>query len=259
MRANALKKVDTEIPASIGSPESDRLLRSPDGQRPKTVRRLSTFGSDETDRQALLRQRLLSFASAALLEVILLAGIWHFLERPASNHDPDDTTEIAMVEAPPVPTPPKPAPPPPPLKVEPLKVLPKMVRPTPRPPPMVVPPTPPLPQMSSPPPPPVPPEPAVSTEVIDRFQAEVRAAIQAAIVYPPTAKMMKQQGRTKVAFTLTHGHAEGMQIVQSSGVATIDMAALAAVRDATYPAAPPEVAGKQLSFAVFVVFSLATH
>jgi hypothetical protein len=42
-------------------------------------------------------------------------------------------------------------------------------------------------------------------------------------------------------------------------VATIDTAALAAVRDANYPAPPPEMAGKPLSFAVFVVLSLAAQ
>lgn len=258
MRASALKKADTEIPVSIRSPESNRLLWMPVSPQAEAARSLSTFRHDELEHRTR-GQRLGSYVLAALLEIILLAGIWHFLERPAPTRDKDDTTEIAMVEAPPTPAPPKPVPPPPPPPkvVEPPKVVPKIFHVIPRPAPMVVPPMVLPPEVTAPPPPPPPPAPAVNAEVVDRFQAEVRAAIQAAIVYPPTARMMKQQGRAKVAFTLTRGHAEGAQIIQSSGVATIDTAALAAVRDATYPAPPPEMAGKPLSFAVFVVFSLA--
>jgi protein TonB len=260
MHANALKRVDTEIPASIRSPESNRRLRMPVSPQSETARPLSTFRHDEPNHR-MPWQRLGSYVLAALLEVVLLAGIWHFLERPAPKHDQDDTAEIAMVEAPPAPAPAKPVPPPPPPPkvVEPPKVVPKVFHVLPRPAPMVVPPMVLPPEITSPPPPPPPPAPAVNTELVDRFQAEVRAAIQAAIIYPPTAKMLKQQGRAKVAFTLTHGHAEGAQVIQSSGVATIDTAALAAVRDANYPAPPPEVAGKPLSFAVFVVFSLASQ
>jgi TonB family protein len=70
---------------------------------------------------------------------------------------------------------------------------------------------------------------------------------------------MKQQGRTKVAFRLTRGHAEEPRVVQSSGIPAIDTAAVAAVRDAVYPAPPAELAGKPLEFAVFVEFSLSAH
>jgi protein TonB len=260
MRASALKKADTEIPVSVGSPESNRLLRMPVSPQRGAASPLSTFRHDERD-HGTRRQRLGSYVLAAFLEVILLAGIWHFLERPAPKHDQDDAAEIAMVEAPPTPAPPKPVPPPPPPPkvVEPPKVVPKVFHVLPRPAPMVVPPMVLPPEIIAPPPPPPPPAPAVNAELVDKFQAEVRAAIQAAIIYPSTAKMMKQQGRAKVAFTLTHGHAEGAQLIQSSGVATIDTAALAAVRDASYPAPPPEMAGKPLSFAVFVVFSLASQ
>jgi protein TonB len=260
MRASALKKADIEIPASIVSPESGWLSRTPVSPQLEAARPLSIIRHDELDHRTPWR-RLGSYVLAAFLEVVLLAGIWHFLERPAPKHDQDDTTEIAMVEAPPTPAPPKPVPPPPPPPkvIEPPKVVPKIFHVIPRPAPMVVPPMVLPPEITAPPPPPPPPAPAVNAEVVDRFHAEVFAAIQAAIVYPPTAKMMKQQGRAKVAFTLTHGHAEGAQLIQSSGVAAIDTAALAAVRDATYPAPPPEMAGKPLSFAVFVLFSLAAQ
>ena len=258
MRANALKRADIEIPVSKRSPESNRPLLVPASHQPESARPLSTFRHDGPDHRTL-RRRLSSYVLAALLEIVLLAAIWHFLERPEPRQDQDDANDITMIEAPPTPAPAKPVPPlPPPKTVEPPKVVPKVLHVVPRPaqtvvPPMVLPP-----EATTPPPPP-PPPPAVNADVVDRFQAEVRAAIQAAIIYPPTAKMMKQQGRAKVAFTLTHGHAEGAQIIQSSGVAAIDTAALAAVRDANYPAPPPEMAGKPLSFAVFVVFSLASQ
>jgi protein TonB len=258
MRANALKRADSEIPVSTRSPESNRPLLVPVTHQPETERPLSTFRHDERDHRAL-RQRLSSYVLAALLEAILLAAIWHFLERPEPKHDQDDTADITMIEAPPTPAPAKPIPPPPPKVVDPPKVLPKIVHPIPRPPPMVVPPMPPAPETMAPPPPPAPQQPVVDAGIVDKFHAEVHAAIQAAMVYPPTAKMMKQHGQAKVAFILSHGHAEGVQLVQSSGVASIDLAALAAVRDATYPAPPPEMAGKPLSFAVFVVFSLAAQ
>ncbi len=121
----------------------------------------------------------------------------------------------------------------------------------------------PIPAPQAAPPSPQPPNPTIGAaagkqpEAVDRFAAQVRAAIQAAIVYPPAAKMMKQQGRTKVASGWSR---DGRRILWSfsrAEIPAIDTAAIEAVRDAAYPAAPAELTGKPLAFAVFVEFNLS--
>jgi protein TonB len=258
MRANALKQPDMVDPASDSSPDlvSPSMLAmapSPRGPMP-----LSTFTPDENNRAELLRQRIVSYGLAATLEFAILAAIWVALERQPAPLPDNDGAAIEMVPAPPVPQPTLPLP----QKIElptlkPLqpRAIPRMRLVIDRVLPIPAPQAPPVAQ-PSPPPPPAPQTPP-SHEVVDRFNAEVRAAIQVAIVYPPTARMMKQQGRTRVAFTLIGGHAENSRILQSSGIATIDAAALAAVRDAAYPATPTELAGEPLEFAVFVELDLS--
>jgi protein TonB len=254
MRTAALKKFEMVDPARYGAPDPG----APTGT-PKTASRmhapLSTFAPDEGRNTARVRQRAIAYCGAAVLEISLLAAVWVLLARPPAQKPDDDSTAIEMVQPP--------QEPPPQLPVPQKIVLPTLK-------PMAVHPIPhlrlavdrelpiPAPQMAlqSPSPPPSAP-PQASTEAVDRFAGEVRAAIQAAIIYPPAARMMKQQGRTKVAFKLIQGHAQDPVVIQSSGVPSIDTAAVAAVRDATYPALPPELAGKPLAFAVFVEFNLS--
>jgi len=247
MVARALKKV--EFPDPVSQRSSGPVRTAP----------LSTFSFGQDDPTARLRQRLVTYALAAILELALLATIWIALGTQTPAPPETENSAIEMVEAPPQP---QPVPPKllkietPRLKPAPVRQVPQMrlaidrILPIP------------APQAAMPdpqPPAPPPPAPAASAEAVDRFQAAVRAAIQAAIVYPPAARMMNQQGRAKVAFTLESGHAENPRIAQSSGIPAIDTAAIAAVRDAAYPAPPRELAGKPLAFAVFVEFNLAAH
>ena len=256
MRTAALKKFEMVDPAYYDAPDS----RASTGAQTPFSRMhapLSTFASDRDRNTSRARQRAIAYCAAAVLEISLLTAIWVLLARPPAQKPDDDSTAIEMVQAPPEPPPQPPVP----QKIEQPTLKPMPIHPIPRlrlvvdrnlpiPAPQTA-----LPNPQPPPPPPSPPQ--ASTEAVDRFAAEVRAAIQAAIVYPPAARMMKQQGRTKVAFRLVQGHAEDPSVVQSSGIPAIDTAAIAAVRDAAYPAAPAELAGKPLAFAVFVEFNLS--
>ncbi len=251
MRTAALEKFDTANPARYGVPDSE-LPVSP-ARVPAVFSNIAFVENGNTGRT---RQRALACCAAAILEFLLLAVIWSVERQPARQPDVD-TAAIEMVQAPQEPLPRPPVPQKielPTLKPVPIRSIPRMRmamdRPT----------TVPAPQMAAPvtQTPPSPPPPAsASAEAIDRFDAQVRAAIQAAIIYPPTARMMKQQGRTKVAFRLVQGHAENPHILQSSGIPAIDAAAIAAVRDAAYPAPAAELTSKALEFAVFVEFNLS--
>jgi protein TonB len=261
MRTNALKKFEISDPASDSSPDRDVHSVSAETSSSRLPRPLSTFTSDESSRTQPLRRRAAAYCAAAILEFALLAAIWVALEPQPAQPPDDDSAAIEMVPAPPKPE----LTPPAPQKIELPTLKPVQVRSVPKMRLTIDPVLPiPSPQAALPNPPPTLPRPAsspppASAEAVDRFDAEVLATIQAAIIYPPTAKMMKQQGRTKVAFRLVQGHAENPRIVQTSGIPAIDTAAVAAVRDAAYPAPPAELAGKPLEFAVFVEFNLSMH
>jgi protein TonB len=253
MRTAALKTFEMVDPARYGTPDPHARAQS----ALRTHAPLSTFAPDEGRNTGRARQRAIAYCGATVLEISLLAAVWVLLARPPAQKPDDDSTAIELVQAPQEPPPKLPDP----QKIVLPTLKPMTVRPIshlrltidrdlPIPAPQ-----PPL-QSPSPPPPPAAP-PQASTEAVDRFAAQVRAAIQGAIIYPPAARMMKQQGRTKVAFKLIQGRAQDPLVIQSSGVPAIDTAALAAVRDAAYPAAPPELAGKPLAFAVFVEFNLS--
>jgi periplasmic protein TonB len=103
--------------------------------------------------------------------------------------------------------------------------------------------------------------PAHSTaEAMASFQGQVRQAVQTAVDthYPAAARMLRQQGQTQVSFDYQDGVVTGIQVVQSSGLALLDHAAVATVRDARYPTPPPSLLHQQLNFAVWVKFRLAT-
>ena len=124
-------------------------------------------------------------------------------------------------------------------------------------PPIVSPIAPPIVQAPAPPPPPPPPQrndEAAAREA--EFTARVRAAIQAAVVYPPAARNMGQAGRARVEFHLRDGVTSQIRIIQSSGTNLLDRAAMAAVSSASYPEAPDTLKGKDRPYQVSVVFDL---
>jgi TonB family protein len=82
----------------------------------------------------------------------------------------------------------------------------------------------------------------------------VRAAVQAAFVYPPAAKAAEFVGRTRVAFNLMDAKVSGARVLIGSGMGLVDKAALQAVQKANYPTPPGEQKSTELSFEIWVEF-----
>jgi periplasmic protein TonB len=101
-----------------------------------------------------------------------------------------------------------------------------------------------------------PPRHAPPATVSDSFKGEVKAAVQAAMVYPASARMAHVTGKAKVAFNYQDGRVDNPRVVVSSGSSMLDAAARRAVEAAAYPAPPAGFAGKPLQFEVWVRFFL---
>ena len=101
-----------------------------------------------------------------------------------------------------------------------------------------------------------PPKPAQPAAISESFKGEVKAAVQAAMVYPASARMAHVVGKTKVAFSYLDGQVNNLSVVISSGSSMLDAAAKRAVAVASYPAPPAGFAGKSLQFEVWVRFFL---
>jgi protein TonB len=207
---------------------------------------------------ALLAEGLIAVCASALLA------------QPIVHPIREEAILISLDDPPPVP--PKPAP-----KRE-IKLPPKPVQP----PPAVIPPLPqpverPLPNVpkaaaepapiqaseASPivevPPPPPPRPPVASNAALEaEFAARLRAAIQAAVVYPPAARFMGLKGRARVEFIYRDGSPRQQRILQSSGNGMIDQAALAAVSGAVFPPAPEFMRGKDYLYQIAVNFDVTT-
>ncbi len=188
----------------------------------------------------------LALMAAAMLEVA--AGLWLIshpsLFEAATDAPEKPVVQVHMVELPP----PQPAPvveeppPPPPPKPSPVKP-----RHTPRKPPapvqQVQTTTPPPPAAEPPPPAPRPAaSPAQAASALQRYVAELRARVQAALVVPMEVRMMHLSGDTIVAIRLSpEGTLVSASVVATSGAAPIDRAALAAVRASQFAAFPDEL------------------
>ncbi|WP_321886465.1 TonB family protein [Paraburkholderia bannensis] len=224
------------------------------------------------------RLRLAGAAAMALcVEAALMAGVWAVLAHRSAPPLPPERKptmlSIASVAAPaPTPSPPavtKPAVKPavkPSVKPKPVEPVHRVVHATPPPektPAAVPAPTPaPVPVPTAAEPAPVthaPAQPATAAAPAGpgpNFAGKLRAAIQAALHYPESARMSGVAGRTRVAFTYCDGVVSEARVVVSSGVALLDRAALAAVRDADYPKPEPAFAGKALTEQLWVNFNL---
>ncbi len=88
------------------------------------------------------------------------------------------------------------------------------------------------------------------------LEARIGAAVNAAKFYPPAARLMHRQGRVAVSFAYRDGSVEQVALAQPSQVASLDNAALAAVRRARYPMPPPSLGGQSLHLRVWVDFAL---
>ena len=115
-------------------------------------------------------------------------------------------------------------------------------------------------QAPTPPAPPAPPAPtpppAGPSGPSADYIAKVRAAVQAAFVYPAAAKAAEFRGRTRVAFRLVDAKASGARVLVASGMGLVDNAALQAVQKANYPAPPADQKSAELNFEVWVEFRL---
>ncbi len=235
----------------------------------------------------------LATLAALGVEAALIAGLIWWSQRP-SPPPPPPPMQIVLeapkpapkTVAPPTPKPPEPKPEPKPVvKPQPKPVLhktpPKPVpqppqtpppqpepqpQPAPQPAPQIQAPPAPAPDTKpampvaaptppAPPPPPAPPAPDVAS-IKATFEAELRSAIQAAVRYPPAARMMQLTGKTLVGFDFRDGAVSHVRVLTSSGADVLDHAAMDAVRAAGYPATPKELQGKTLAFTIWVRFHL---
>lgn len=215
-----------------------------------------------------------SFGAALTLEAAAVAGLLVWL----SLHPAEPPLRVLplQIEAAPAPTPP--APPTPPVnKPLPPVPVPQPVQRAPR--PAVAPaaapvPAPPLPVSSAPsevaatppvqaaapvaaaapPAPPPPPPPAGPVGPSPEYIAKVRAAVQAAFIYPPAAVAADFHGRTRVAFTLRGTTPANARVLVGSGMGLVDRAALQSVQSANYPPPPPDMKMAEAQFEVWVEF-----
>jgi protein TonB len=98
------------------------------------------------------------------------------------------------------------------------------------------------------------PAPPPDANQLSTLEARIRAAVQAAVRYPPAARMMGLVGRARVMLTYRDGAANQTFLAQTSGAALLDQAALQAARSAHYPPPPAAVAGHEMRFLVWVEF-----
>lgn len=216
-------------------------------------------------------------AVALLLECLMVGSVvWWLVYRhevvPAAVKAPMHISLVTLAPAKPRPTPPKPAPvvqpkpkpqPKPQPKPKPVpRPTPKPVhhhvhhpKPKPVPKPVTKPAvTPPV--AKAPPPPPPQPVQAVSAspDEMALFSARIKAAVQAAVRYPPAARMMHRQGQARVAFDYLDGKVSQAHLVQSSGFPMLDRAAVAAVNRADYPMPLAKLAHRLMHMSVWVQF-----
>jgi protein TonB len=171
------------------------------------------------------------------------------------------------------PAPPKPLPPTPKPKVQPKPVPRPTPRPTPRPVPhpvakpqekIPVPPSPlpspvqaPAPKViATPPPPPQSPAP-VSPAVREDYLAQVKGAIQAAVRFPESAKMLGENGRVQLHFFLHNGQISEVKIMQKGSMSAFESAAIAALRNARLPTVPAGLKDKSFDLSIWVEFKLS--
>ncbi len=205
-----------------------------------------------------------AFGLAVAVEAVLLAGATLVLiaqAKPAIS----EPVAITLVSEEPLP-PPVPAPPPPkPPAPKPRQPRPPQPMPPP-PPPVPAPPAAPVPAAEAPsaftepvklPPPPPPPPPAATGRVDPslEYAAKVRAAVQAAVFYPPAAAALRFSGRVRLEFHLRDGIPGEAHVLVGSGMGMIDRAALQSVQSAHYPQPPADMRGADRVYQVWVEFN----
>lgn len=218
-----------------------------------------------------------AFALAILAELGIVGAVALMLAgavspRPALS-EPVPITLVSEEPAPPEPSPPTPPAPPPPKPLPPVAMPKPQVQPkakvapqkpaapaaavqTPEPAPDAQAPVAEAPTAFSEPvrTPPAPPPTGDKDAPNAEYAAKVKAAVQAAVVYPPAALALHFAGRVRVEFHLRDSVAGQARIVTASGVGMIDRAALQSVQSASYPAPPADMQGKDHVYQVWVEF-----
>ncbi len=105
---------------------------------------------------------------------------------------------------------------------------------------------------AAPTPPPAPPPPASGADPAIAYNAKLAAAVQAVYQVPPTATDLEFRGRTRVEFSLRDAVVGNTKVVQSSGLAAADRAAVKAVQSANFPAPPEALQGKEGQYHIWV-------
>jgi protein TonB len=99
------------------------------------------------------------------------------------------------------------------------------------------------------------PLPQPPAELVNAFAARMLRAIEARKVYPGAALLKGETGETVVSFDYVDGVVGQVRVERSSGFHDLDQAAVDAVKQATLPAKPPELAGLT-HFEFHLVFDL---
>lgn len=89
----------------------------------------------------------------------------------------------------------------------------------------------------------------------EEYNAKVKVAVQAALVYPPAAAALNFRGRARVEFKLRDGVSSQARILASSGMGLTDRAALQSVQGAAYPLPPAALRGKEETYQVWIEFN----
>lgn len=107
----------------------------------------------------------------------------------------------------------------------------------------------------APTPAPTPPSNSSAAGPDERFIAKLRAAVQAAVVYPMSLRGMGLSASIDVEFVYADGVVSNVRVSRPGRIATLDQAAVAAVQRATMPSPPATLAGSPHAFKVRVIFS----
>jgi protein TonB len=92
--------------------------------------------------------------------------------------------------------------------------------------------------------------------LLGQFTSEIHAMVQAAAAMPAVARRQHREGRAQVRFSYLDGAVDGVTVTQSTMFRPLDDAALAAVRQARYPAPPARLRGRRLSLVIWIDFRL---
>ena len=91
------------------------------------------------------------------------------------------------------------------------------------------------------------------------WEARIRQAVQDAVIYPASARLLRRQGSAQIRFDYDRGAIEAATIAQSSQTAALDNAALKAVTRAAIPDPPAELGPQKRTMVVWVQFKLLSE